>query len=179
MKKSLLQIVGVLFIATSMLNAQELAMHTPPVKESKTKMNVEKTLASKYKFTVYGEIPVLKTAFEEKHFLGSAISEKWNTFCKNYTRVYEISVGLSGSTVEIMKPAVYNAVQKVNRYYKKGVKLNKINRDEAICKLSHILDCANVICLEYETEAFELAVSNAKSPEEIIKLFDFVELSYL
>jgi len=178
MRKSLLLVMGLL-ITMSAMNAQALAMLTPPVKGDKTERTVEKAAAKKFEFTVYGGIPVLESAFEEKHFLGNALSEKWNTFCRNYTRVYEVSVGLSGSAVEIAKPAVYNAVQKANKFYRKNVKSKKISKEEAILKLSHILDCANVICMENDTESFELAASEAKEPEQIIALFENVELKFL
>ena len=65
---------------------------------------------AEFVFPVYGEIPVAKVEFEEDHFLGDAIAKKWNTFQKNYTRVYDVEIGLTSSGSEIRKPAVFKAV---------------------------------------------------------------------
>lgn len=135
--------------------------------------------AVKFTYSVYGEIPTVKATFEEEHFLGASLNAKWNTFIQTYTRVYDVSVGFSGSTVEVAKPAVYNAVQKVNKYYKKAVRKGTVPSEEALQKLNHILDCANVICMENDTEAFETAIANAKTIEETIALFDHVKLEFI
>ena len=61
-----------------------------------------------------GEIPNVKPAFDEEHFLGGEITKKWNTFLCNYTHTYEVEVGLSSSGTEFRKPAVFKAVERVN-----------------------------------------------------------------
>lgn len=129
-----------------------------------------------YSYTVYGEIPVAKTAFEEEHFLGGELNQKWNTLNANYTHVYDVSVGFTDSGTEIVKPAVYNAVQKVNKYYRKAISKGLVSKDEAVKQLSHIFDCANVICFENNTEDFEKAIADANEPEQIIALFNRVKL---
>lgn len=129
-----------------------------------------------YVYTVYGEIPVAKTAFEEEHFLGGELTKKWNTLNANYTHVYNVSVGFTDSGTEIVKPAIYNAVLKVNKYYRKALRKGLVSKDNAVKELSHILDCANVICFEDQTEGFEEAVSKAGEPQEIIALFNQVKL---
>ena len=50
---------------------------------------------------------------------------------------------------------------------------------EACQQMSHVLDCANIICTEENTSDFEQAVSSAKTPEEIITLFESVELKFM
>jgi len=130
-------------------------------------------------FEVYGTIPAPKVSFEEEHFLGSQLSGKWTAFNQNYTRVYDVSVGFSDATVEIVKPAIYKAVNKVNKYYKKSTKNGLVSKDEAVSKLTHILDCANIICFEDNTENFENALSKAKTPEDIISIFNKVIIKVL
>lgn len=68
-----------------------------------------------------GEIPDVKPAFEEEHFLGGEITRKWNTFLCNYTHTYDVEVGLSASGTEFRKPAVFKAVERVNKYVKKSL----------------------------------------------------------
>ncbi len=41
-----------------------------------------KTPAIRFTYQVYGELPKRKPAYEEQHFLGTEISEKWNTFAR-------------------------------------------------------------------------------------------------
>lgn len=129
-----------------------------------------------YSYTIYGEIPIAKTIFEEEHFLGGELNQKWNTLNANYTHVYNVSVGFTNSGTEILKPAIYNAVLKVNKYYRKACRKGFVNEAEAKKQLSHIFDCANVICFENNTENFEKAISEVNKPEQIIALFNQVKL---
>ena len=119
-----------------------------------------------------GEIPNVKPAFDEEHFLGGEITKKWNTFLCNYTHTYEVEVGLSSSGTEFRKPAVFKAVERVNKYVKKSYKSQHMTKEEAIRIMSHVLDCANIICLESDTAALE----EANTAEEALAFFDHIKL---
>lgn len=123
-----------------------------------------------------GEIPNVKPAFDEEHFLGGEITKKWNTFLCNYTHTYEVEVGLSSSGTEFRKPAVFKAVERVNKYVKKSYKSQHMTKEEAIRIMSHVLDCANIICLESDTAALEEAAGDAKTAEEALAFFDHIKL---
>lgn len=123
-----------------------------------------------------GEIPNVKPAFDEEHFLGGEITKKWNTFLCNYTHTYEVEVGLSSSGTEFRKPAVFKAVERVNKYVKKSYKSQHMNKEEAIRIMSHVLDCANIICLESDTAALEEAAGDANTAEEALAFFDHIKL---
>ena len=41
-----------------------------------------------------------------------------------------------------------------------------------------MLDCANVACFEPDTEAFEQAIDNAETREDIIRVFQNTELVF-
>ena len=123
-----------------------------------------------------GEIPNVKPAFEEEHFLGGEITRKWNTFLCNYTHTYEVEVGLSSSGTEFRKPAVFKAVERVNKYVKKSYKSQHMTKEEAIRIMSHVLDCANIICLESDTAALEEAAGDANTAEEALAFFDHIKL---
>ncbi len=122
-----------------------------------------------------GEIPNVKPAFDEEHFLGGEITKKWNTFLCNYTHTYEVEVGLSSSGTEFRKPAVFKAVERVNKYVKKSYKSQHMTKEEAIRIMSHVLDCANIICLESDTAALEEA-ADANTAEEALAFFDHIKL---
>ena len=185
MKKFIVLMITLLRVAGSGY-AQELALNSEDgYSKGKSKESSVSSVsnampkskaAPEYQYTVYGEIPVAETTFEEEHFLGNAISPKWNTFLKNYTHEYTVEVGFSNSGVELLKPAIYNAVERANRYVKKSLKKGLFSRDEAIRIMSHILDCANVICFESDTENIEKAAREAKSGEDVVALFNKVEL---
>lgn len=132
--------------------------------------------APDFRYMVYGEIPVAETSFMEEHFLGAEVTSRWNTFLKNYTHEYEVEVGFSGSGVELVKPSIYNAVERANKYVKKQLKKKLLSREEAVRIMSHVLDCANVICFESDTEKIEKAAREAKSGEDVLRLFGRVEL---
>ena len=123
-----------------------------------------------------GEIPNVKPAFDEEHFLGGEITKKWNTFLCNYTHTYEVEVGLSSSGTEFRKPAVFKAVERVNKYVKKSYKSQHMTKEEAIRIMSHVLDCANIICLESDTAAWEEAAGDANTAEEALAFFDHIKL---
>lgn len=123
-----------------------------------------------------GEIPNVKPAFDEEHFLGGEITKKWNTFLCNYTHTYEVEVGLSSSGTEFRKPAVFKAVERVNKYVKKRYKSQHMTKEEAIRIMSHVLDCANIICLESDTAALEEAAGDANTAEEALAFFDHIKL---
>lgn len=122
-----------------------------------------------------GEIPNVKPAFDEEHFLGGEITKKWNTFLCNYTHTYEVEVGLSSSGTEFRKPAVFKAVERVNKYVKKSYKSQHMTKEEAIRIMSHVLDCANIICLESDTAALEEAAGDANTAEALA-FFDHIKL---
>lgn len=123
-----------------------------------------------------GEIPNVKPTFDEEHFLGGEITKKWNTFLCNYTHTYEVEVGLSSSGTEFRKPAVFKAVERVNKYVKKSYKSQHMTKEEAIRIMSHVLDCANIICLESDTAALEEAAGDANTAEEALAFFDHIKL---
>ncbi len=129
-----------------------------------------------FQFYVNGDIPNVENDFEEDHFLGEPVTAKWNTFIKNYTHDYSVSVGLSDNGVEILKPAVFNAVKKANKYIRKAVKGNIMSHEKAVAEMTHILDCANVIIMEPDTKQFEQIISDVKDGNEIVAVFDKVKL---
>lgn len=130
-------------------------------------------------FDVYGEIPTTKPVFETEHYLGSDITGKWNSFIQNYTHEYDVTIGFTDSSVEILKPSIYKAVNKVNKYYKRALKKNEVSREIATVNMAHILDCANVMCFDDNSKSFEETVKSADEPKEIIALFNQVTLRKL
>jgi len=131
---------------------------------------------AKYTLESYGSTQPVNNAFEVEHFLGGDTSIKWNLFLQSYKRVYEQTVGLSGSSVEILKPTVFNAVNKVNDYYKKLLNNKKGDKEQITGELNHILDCANLLCYEEDTKSIETDIKNAKTIPDIVLVFASIHI---
>lgn len=112
----------------------------------------------------------------QEHFLGSSITPKWNTFLYNYVHQYENSVGFSNSLTEVSKPSVYHAVMKVNKFIKKEIKEGKMSTDEAIRDMGHVLDCANAIIENTDTENIERDLAKYKDADQLITFFSHIEI---
>ena len=177
-------LASVLLCTVIAVNAQTLAYNSiapagagdvNTVAPEKTEAVATKT-SPRFVFHTNGSIPDVKTEFEEPHYLGGEITKKWNTFKANYTHEYSVSVGLSNSGYEYIKPAVFNAVNRANKYVKKALKSRAMTKDEAVKKMSHLLDCANVILYEPDTSRFEEAAKDAKTGQDVVRLFDSVKL---
>ena len=95
------------------------------------------------------------------------------------TSMLDVTIGFTDSSVEILKPSIYKAVNKVNKYYKKALKKEEVSREVATFNMGHILDCANVMCFDDNSKSFEEALKSADEPEEIIALFNQVTLRKL
>jgi len=180
MKKAMLFCITALLAVQGAFAQQNhvLAMNTP-VTGNESGEAIKTPNEEIFVFEVYGTIPAPKAMFEEEHFLGEPLSSKWTAFNQNYTRVYDVSIGFSDAAVEIVKPVIYKAVNKVNKYYRKSTQSGFVSKEEAINKVTHILDCANVLCFEDNTASFEKALNKAKTPEEIISLFNKVTIKVL
>ena len=174
----------ILFLAASLAfyaqEAPEIAMRADRLTSS-TNIATTSSLAvveAKYILNASGGIPSPEIVFEEKHFMGDELSKKWSAFQQNYKRVYEQSVGFSSSTVEIVKPTIYNSVNRVNNFYKKALRKGEITESETKKTLNHLLDCANLLCFEDNTENIESEIKQAKTIEDIIRIFASIRINY-
>lgn len=132
--------------------------------------------AEPFTFYVYDDLSAQNVEIIESHYLGTAITPKWNIFLKNYTHRYDVSVGLSDNGFEIRKPAVYHAVMRANKYVRKMLRKGELSHGDAVREMTHVLDCANTVIFESDTKDFEQAAEDAASGEEALQFFDSVVL---
>ena len=151
-----------------------------PVKETQADRNTAKPENDnkQFIFKIY-DISSSPKKEVDSHFLGDEIAEKWASVTELYLRKGEISVGFGTSYTEMVKPSVFNAVNRVNNYYKKAVHKGIVKQEEAQKQFSWILDCALAAFHCDETANFELALMKAKDPEQIIQLFHSVKIEKL
>lgn len=175
MKK--IQLIILALLAVSPLFAQKDLFALQPVKETPTDRNIPVTAANneQFIFKVYGTIDKPKGEIDA-HFLGDEIASKWAIVNELYLRKGEVSVGFSTSYTETVKPSVFNAVCRINNYYKKAVNKGVIEKEKAQEEFLQILDCA-VAAYQYdETEDFESALKKVKEAEQMIQLFKAVKI---
>ncbi len=183
MKKILFFLVCVSFVLPVFAQQNEVlamrAVETATGNDVKTGTEaVSQTNAIKYILESYGNSKKLAVTFSEEHFLGEEISGKWNLFMQNYRRVYEQSVGFSNSSIEIVKPMIFNAVNKVNSYCKKMARNGNYSQNELTIMFGHVLDCANLLCYEEDTRNIEADIKAAKTPEQIVEVFKCIQINY-
>lgn len=103
------------------------------------------------------------------HFFGNEIGIKLEKLRKEYTWT-EFSVVKQMDVLNIDKPAIYNAVKKLERYYKKGVKKGLIDLEVAQKELSQILDIA-INIRHQATSDFENFLNDMDTEEQLVSLF--------
>ncbi len=110
-----------------------------------------------------------------EHFLGDEIARKYAAIKKVYVRRREVSVGFSNTSVTIVKPLIYNTINKINTYLKKSIKKNSITKEEAKELLTMCLDVVYVAFYE-DTDALEDVLKKTKDIDELISILSNVQL---
>ncbi|MGV8093561.1 MAG: hypothetical protein AB2L24_17005 [Mangrovibacterium sp.] len=146
-----------------------------PVRETRAGLTPGKEDNEKFIFKVY-DIPVIPQGDTEPHFLGDEIAGKWTVVNELYLQKGEISIGFGTSYTDIAKPAVFNAVCRINNYYKKAVGKGMISREDARVQFSRILDCTIAAFHCDETEKFETALMKVRDADQLIRIFGSVKI---
>lgn len=109
------------------------------------------------------------------HYLGVEVAKKYAVFIDLYTYSVSAEVMNTGRQTVISKPAIYNSVKKLNRYYRKLIKKNEISKEEASIKVNHVLDVAISVYTQ-STDALENALRQVRTHDEIAEVFERVKL---
>ncbi len=141
-----------------------------------TFMQVQAENNEPYVFYTYGDGIDLKQVNDyPDHLLGDTIAKQLHAVKELYLVRYETKVGFSDSEIEVQKPDILNAVEKMDAYFKKTVKKGGMNKKEASGLFSKYLTVAYWAFYE-ETDAFEKALSKIKKSEELLAVFEKVQL---
>ena len=117
----------------------------------------------------------LDYSYAGNHFLGSQISNKFYRLEQTYTYIEKGSPTSPSDKTVVKKPVIFYAVNKLNSYYKKEIKLGHISKEEATKHLGRILDLAYVI-FHQNTVEFEAYLRGHKKPADTLLAFDMIEL---
>jgi hypothetical protein len=149
-----------------------------PVRETRTDLTPGNEDKEKFIFRVY-DTPVAPQGETEPHFLGNEIAGKWTVVNELYLQKGEISIGFSTSYTDIAKPAIFNAVCRINNHYKKAVGKGMMSREDARAQFSKILDCAIAAFHCDETEKFETTLMKVRDAVQLIRIFGSVKIEVL
>ncbi|UCH13388.1 MAG: hypothetical protein JSV22_09750 [Bacteroidales bacterium] len=111
----------------------------------------------------------------KSHPFGDYIARKFHMLKKSYTYVERATPTSPGEKIIVVKPSIYYALQKLNKYFKKQVKDGMMTEEEARQELNQYLDIAISIVVE-NTESLENDLRKAKKPDEISRVFSMVML---
>jgi hypothetical protein len=109
----------------------------------------------------------------ESHYLGQQIAEKMYLLKDAYTSVQQATPTSPSEKTIVEKPTIYYAVNKLNRKYKREIRKGHIEEHQVKENLSGVIIKA-LSLLHAETEAFEAELKKAKSPAEIMLVFNKV-----
>lgn len=160
-------------------NAQYLTMSenkTQPSAPTETKETAaEKT--PQFVFQNYG-VDLTHSNIKDypEHSLGDQVAKKIYATQKIYVHRHPSTLGFSDSTLEIYKPAIYNAITKLDNYFRKAVRRNEMNTSEASAELAKCLDLACLAYYEEQTGELEQALRKAKSPEQLLSVFHSISV---
>lgn len=178
-KKTAIMKITILFLTiilfTGAINAQTMAYadkknHLPASDNSN---NTESSPA--FIFTNYG-IDLNHTDLTDypQHILGDKIARKIYATQKIYVQKHDASIGFTDNTMEIFKPAIYNAILKLESHFKKAVRRQTIDAQTAQDQLAKCLDVAYMAYYEEKTVLLEKTLKKAKTAEELYAIFNSV-----
>ncbi|MBN1416987.1 MAG: hypothetical protein JW973_17965 [Bacteroidales bacterium] len=110
-----------------------------------------------------------------EHPFGDIIARKMYLLQDYYTYTEPPTPTSPGEKTVVLKPVIYNTVLKLNRLLKKQVKKGIVDKERATNDLDYCLDVALSVLGDVTTD-FEAELRKAKSPDQIIQVFNKVEL---
>lgn len=120
----------------------------------------------------------IDAAFIRNHFMGESVAKKLYILRESYTWVEEESPTNPVPRTYVDKPAIYNSIKKLERFYKKGIKKGYIKEEYAIAEFEKIIDIA-IFIRNQQTADFENFLDQTQEDEQIVGVYTKkVALSY-
>ncbi|MGK7393914.1 MAG: hypothetical protein ACNS62_05060 [Candidatus Cyclobacteriaceae bacterium M3_2C_046] len=120
------------------------------------------------------EVEIVES-FIQDNYLGHEIAKKMYILEELYTYEEEGTATSPGVKTVVEKPSIYYAIKKLNRYYKKMVKKDRVPLDQAKDNFEHILNIGISIIYQ-RTASFEEYLDDHRKPEELLEAFSSVDL---
>ncbi|MGD2034717.1 MAG: hypothetical protein PVF73_06665 [Bacteroidales bacterium] len=107
--------------------------------------------------------------------MGMEVAKKMVLFKDRYTYVEAGTPASPSNRTIVLKPVIFNSIQKLNRHFKKQIKKGDMDPESARDFFLPCLDTALILYAE-ETEEFEDYLRKQKKPEEILDAYQRVVL---
>ena len=105
------------------------------------------------------------------HFLGDEVGRKLALLNESYVFFEEATPQNPLPTRVVDKYAIYSSVKKLNAFYKKAVKKKVYTNDQALERLTRVLNVS--LCIRYQnTEEFEDFLLEHKGAEQLDQIFN-------
>jgi len=96
---------------------------------------------------------------------------------KKYTRAEPIAPGNPLTRIVIRKPAIFNAIKTIEKYYLAGIRKNEVPKQEAENGFRKVLEVA-VAASSENTQSFEEVLQkNRRDAHKLIEMFNLVKLT--
>lgn len=109
------------------------------------------------------------------HKLGEDVAVYFHLIDQEYTYITEAAPGSFSGRLVVKKPAIYNAVYRIDKYYRKQIRKGLANEEQGINGLKRYIEIA-LILLYRDTGEFEAELDEAKTDEELLTLFRSIKL---
>ena len=171
MKRNLQFIAFIFLLGIGKLVAQDALVLAFPEDSRKPVSN--ETSSPAFEFRASDNEIALNSVTKEMagdHPFGDLVAKKIYLLDAKYTYQVPIIPGNPQTKTVIRKPAIYDAVQKIERYMKKSVKKKEVALEKAETDFNKVLDVAFNI-LTVDTESFEKAISKTNDVNSLTNLF--------
>jgi len=135
-----------------------------------------------FEFYADHEFSVIEDQIEEidrslvrRHRLGEDIALYFHLMDQEYTYVTETAPGSFSGRLVVKKPAIYNSIYRMDKFYKKLIRKGLASEEQSINSLKESIEIALII-LHKDTGEFESALEEAKTDEELLTLFSRIKL---
>jgi hypothetical protein len=131
--------------------------------------------APAYAINLYDDIQAVDKSLYRNHYLGDEVAKRLYLFEKQYVHHTEPPPGAFSGKKIVQKPLIYNSIYQLEKYYKKQVRKNRMNKEEAVISLCHYLEIS-LLLFYRKTDEFELVLEKSAKEEDIIAVFDKVKI---
>ncbi len=116
------------------------------------------------------ELEHIDAQYVDRHFLGQEIAKKRYLLDETFTKRVPIAPGNPSMKTEITKPALYYAVNDVEKYLRRALRKGQVSEEQARAHMHCMLD-AILNTYYLETDELEEKVRACDCPEEMISIF--------
>jgi hypothetical protein len=109
------------------------------------------------------------------HKLGEEVALYLHLLDQEYTYITEAAPGSFSGRLVVKKPAIYNSVYRIDKYYRKQIRKGLLTDLQGKTGLIKSVEIA-LILLNRETGEFEAELDEAKKDEELLTLFRRIKL---